>query len=73
MRLLRGTHIDSLMVENHKLALAEGALLDDAMQYHRLIGRLMYLSITCLKLNYVVHVLSQFMQRRWVEYANVAI
>jgi len=48
--------------ENHKLAMAIGPLLNDATRYRRLIGRLIYLSITRPELSYAVHILSQFMQ-----------
>ena len=47
---------------NHKLALATGPPLDDATRYRRLIGRLIYLTITRPELCYAVHILSQFMQ-----------
>lgn len=51
------------MEQNHKLALAEGQLLDDPEQYRRLIGRLIYLGVTRPDLAYSVHILSQFMQK----------
>jgi len=50
------------MEENHKLALAQGPLLPDPTRYRRLIGRLIYLTITRPDLTYAVHILSQFMQ-----------
>jgi len=46
---------------NHKLALASGPSLEDATSYRRLIGRLIYLTITLLELCYAVHILPQFM------------
>ena len=48
--------------ENHKLALADGALLHDASRYRRIIGRLIYLTIIWPDLSYTVYILSQFMQ-----------
>ena len=69
--LLRSNPIDSPIEENHKLALAGGALIADATQYRQLIGRFIYLTITYSQLSYVVHVLSQFMQRPKVERFNV--
>jgi len=44
--LLGGKPIDSPFEENHKLALASGEFFHDATQYRRLIGRLIYLTIT---------------------------
>ncbi|KAK3005787.1 hypothetical protein RJ639_017277 [Escallonia herrerae] len=50
------------MEQNHGLALAGGPLLSDPGPYWRLIGRLVYLTITRPDICYAVHVLSQFMQ-----------
>ena len=61
------------MEENHKLALATGNLLDDPTKYRRLVGCLIYLTITQPDLSYVVHVLSQFMQAPRVEHMEAAI
>ena len=47
---------------NHKLALALGKPLSNPTQYRRLIGRLIYLTITRLELSYAVHILAQFME-----------
>jgi len=47
---------------NHKLVLVDGNPLSDATQSRRLVGKLIYLTITCSKLSYVVHALSWFMQ-----------
>ena len=48
--------------QNHHLALASGSLLTDVAAYRRLVGRLIYLAVTCPDLAYSVHVLSKFMQ-----------
>lgn len=48
--------------QNHHLALAKGALMDDPERYRRLVGRLIYLSLTRPELAYSVHILAQFMQ-----------
>ncbi|KAK3011542.1 hypothetical protein RJ639_011582 [Escallonia herrerae] len=50
------------MEQNHGLALAGGPLLSDPGPYRRLIGRLVYLTITRPDICYVIHFLSQFMQ-----------
>jgi len=49
------------IAENHKLVLASGRDLNDATRYRRLVGHLIYLTITRPDLTYVVHILSQFM------------
>ena len=52
-----------LIEENHKLTVAIGTLLNDATQYRKLVGRLIYLAITRPEQTYVVHIESyKFMQ-----------
>lgn len=41
--------------QNHKLAFADGLFLDEPEKYMRLVGRLIYLTITRPELSYVVH------------------
>ncbi|XP_021717945.1 uncharacterized protein LOC110685730 [Chenopodium quinoa] len=60
--LLGAKPADFPMEQNHKLALAEGRVLEDVEKYRRLVGRLIYLAITRPDLAYPVHILSQFMQ-----------
>ena len=48
------------MESNLKLSREEGDLLDDPMMYRRLIGKLLYLTITIPDLSFVVNRLSQF-------------
>ena len=60
--LLGSKPLDFPMKENHKLAVAQGPLLDYPSQYRQLVGRLIYLTITRLELCYAIHVLSQVMQ-----------
>ncbi|KAI5420020.1 hypothetical protein KIW84_043987 [Lathyrus oleraceus] len=50
------------LAPNHKLALDSSLLYDDPSKYHRLVGRLIYLTITRPELTYSVHILNQFMQ-----------
>ncbi|CAM8956126.1 unnamed protein product [Rhodiola kirilowii] len=50
------------METKHGLGLSSAPLLPDASVYRRLIGRLIYLTITRPDLSFPVHVLSQFMQ-----------
>lgn len=50
------------MEQYHKLVLAKGPSLLEASRYMRLVGRLIYLTITRLELTYSIHILSQFMQ-----------
>jgi len=53
--------MDFPMEQHYKLALASGTPLEDLEPYRRLIGRLIYLSVTRHDLDYSTHVLSQFM------------
>ncbi|XP_020410147.1 uncharacterized protein LOC109946498 [Prunus persica] len=51
------------MEQNQRLTPSDGELLKDPSQYRRLIGRLIYLTITRPDITFSVHVLSQFMQQ----------
>ncbi|CAH9147462.1 unnamed protein product, partial [Cuscuta epithymum] len=50
------------IVQNHGLQTVEGPLYDNPDQYRRLVGKLIYLTLTRPDICYAVHVLSQFMQ-----------
>ena len=58
---------------NQKLALAKGPLLTDPGKYRRLVRRLIYLTFTRPELNYIVHLLSQFMQKPLEEHWVAAL
>jgi hypothetical protein len=47
--------------QNMKLSANEGDLVEDTIMYRRIVGNLIYMTITRLDLSYVVGVVSQFM------------
>lgn len=59
--LLGAKPCDFPMEQNHQLALATGPDFAHPDRYRRLVGRLIYLTITRPELCYVVHTLAQFM------------
>ncbi|XP_026377570.1 uncharacterized protein LOC113271863 [Papaver somniferum] len=59
--------------QHHRLALDDGPFYSDSSQYRRLIGRLIYLTITRPELCYSVHVLAQFMQSPRVSHWEAAL
>ncbi|XP_023634287.1 uncharacterized protein LOC111829425 [Capsella rubella] len=61
--LLGGRPVCTPMLENHKLEVDQGEYFDTPEQYRRLVGRLVYLTITRPELMYVVHVLAQFLHQ----------
>lgn len=50
------------MEQHHQLAVSASSSLSDPERYRRLVGRLIYLTITRPELSYSVHTLAQFMQ-----------
>ena len=58
---LEAKPVDFPMEQNLKLTNDQGEILNDASHYRRLVGRLIYLTITRLDIMYSVNILSQFM------------
>lgn len=61
------------MEQNHRLALAKDSPYSDPPQYRRLVGLLIYLTITRPEITYSVHILSQFMQAPKQEHWDAAM
>lgn len=60
------------MEQNLVLTQSDGDLLNDPSSYRHLVGRLIYMTITRPDLVYVVHVLSQFMDKPCISHLKVA-
>ncbi|KAI5670896.1 hypothetical protein M9H77_11260 [Catharanthus roseus] len=61
MGLLGAKPASTPVEPNHQLAKASGSLFDNPDSYRRLIGKLIYLTLTRPELAYAVHTLAQFM------------
>jgi hypothetical protein len=59
--------------QDHHLPLATGSPLPNPERYRRLVGRLVYLTVTRHDLSYSVHMLAQFMQKPLQEHWNAAL
>lgn len=60
--LLAAKPVDTPLPQNHSLGSDADPFYSDPALYRRLVGRLIYLTITQPDLSYAVHILSQFMQ-----------
>ena len=60
--LTNTTSVDTPMELNVKYRRDEGELLDDPTTYRKLVGSLIYLTITRPDISYVVHTVSKYMQ-----------
>lgn len=47
-------------------------LLKDLVEYHKLVGKLIYLTISCPDISFFIHVLSQFMHKLKVSHLRAA-
>ncbi|XP_074291421.1 uncharacterized protein LOC141618213 [Silene latifolia] len=65
--------INTPIPQNHQLAFTRGYILKDPMKYRRLVGRLVYLTITRPDLVYVVHILFQFVHEPRKEHLDAAL
>lgn len=61
------------MEQNHKLAVSSSALLPDSERYRRLVGRLIYLTITRPELSYPLHILAQFLKEPRQDHWDAAL
>lgn len=61
------------MEQNLKINKSEDSPQNDVVQYHRLIGRLLYLQATRLDITYFVNILSRFMSDPRQRHTNATI
>ena len=65
--------VESPMHPNQKLTKEEGELFSDLERYRRLVGKLIYLTITRPDLSFAVGIVSQFMQTPCLGHWNAII
>jgi hypothetical protein len=68
MDLLGACPVEVPMDPNQKLLKDEGELFEDHVWYHRLVGKLNYLTVTRPDISYIVSVVSQFMKAHRVSH-----
>ncbi|XP_074299960.1 uncharacterized protein LOC141631152 [Silene latifolia] len=61
------------MEQHHTLGNATGPLLENIESYRRLVGRLVYLSVTRPDLSYAVHILSRFLHQPREDHMSAAL
>ncbi|XP_019099682.1 PREDICTED: uncharacterized protein LOC109132504 [Camelina sativa] len=71
--LLGAKPVSHPLEQDHHLASAGGACLLDPFRYRRLVGRLIYLSVTRPDLSYAIHLLSQFMHAQKEDHWEAAL
>ena len=71
--LLGAQPVSTQLPQNHKLAASTSPFFSNPALYRRLIGRLIYLTLTCPDISYPVHILSQFMQEPRQDHYDAAI
>lgn len=65
--------VSTLLEPNYNLAKASGPFFDKPDQYRRLVGKLIYLTLTHPDLVYAIHTLAQFMQTPRKEHREATI
>lgn len=73
VRLPGAMPISTPMEPNHQLAKSTSAIFHLPDRYWRLIGKLIYLTLTCPELACAVHTLAQFMQSPRIDLMSVAL
>lgn len=71
--LLASKPVDTPLPQNHKLASSTSALYKDPARYRRIVGRLIYLTLTRPDISYPVHILSQFMHEPLIDHYDAAL
>lgn len=71
--LLGTKPIDTPMEQNQTLARDKGEFFSEPTKYRRLVGRLVYLTVTKPDLSYAVHTLAQFLQKPRLRHWNAAL
>lgn len=65
--------VDPPVIINHGLQILKGAQEVDRERYHRIIGKLIYLSYTRQDISYAIGIMSLFMHKLQVQHIKVVI